>query len=89
MRLRVYEQLYLANMHLVAASHEIETLGKHLKVDRTALQLMTAQLDEVRRDVNCSFSNEIHDRELLTAKSKPTRNWRLRDLQDQALSIKA
>ncbi len=81
MRLRVYEQLYRVNLHLVEAVREIEALGKHLHIDRIALQLMTYQLDEVRRDSNCFFSNEIHDRELLTAKAKPTRNWRIKDLQ--------
>jgi hypothetical protein len=80
MRLRVYEQLYSVNWHLTEASNDLEALAKTLKLDRTAVQLMLHQIDEVRRDANCSLANKINDHELAAARKHPTRNWRLEDL---------
>jgi hypothetical protein len=81
MRLRVYEQLYSVNWHLVEATRNLEALAKTLKLDRTTVQLMLNQIDEVRRDANCSLANQINDHELTAARKHPTRNWRLEDLR--------
>jgi hypothetical protein len=86
MRLRIYEQLYSVNWHLVEATRELEALAKTLKLDRAAVQLMLHQIDEVRRDANCSLANQINDRELAAARKHPTKNWRLENLRQTSHS---